>query len=526
MPAVKVGRDWVSSYLQLEQLAENHSGSVKNVDRSIANLWVKCSARTARRGKGSGALPSDDGDVLDFLLERILGTGRAYWEKNLHRPLRRGPAMEASIQWTMRSDARQSPQIVVPANARCCEILCGSSPWYVDVSNDIAGVIRLPYSREVVQTLLAAPRVSPAEAAAVSESLFSIDRTFPLPRLDATEEIRGDRPVPCLLLRYRKFEHPRVISDGTSDVQINGDNIAILSFDYGFDDTSLSPSWISHRWLDKAKAILTKRDAAFEEAIRQTLSHLGFYCLGSQKVANNSSCWASRLRSEETWLRFVRESMPLLQDDGWRITMAPSFTHRIIEPQSDLILSVEQDEDNAGWWFSLSLGIDIDGKRVSLLPIIIDALRAASPAPSIVDIDKLNIQGKFYAPLPDGQQIALPFERVRKILSCLVEVLDAGALSPGGRLSVSIPHLLSLSENIPAGGLDWGNLPSRSSLIEQMLGFDMTQPGKEPEGFLAVLRPTRGKDCAGSSLSRRSNSAVSLPTIWDSVRQCKLSRTY
>jgi len=73
----------------------------------------------------------------------------------------------------------------------------------------------------------------------------------------------------------------------------------------------------------------------------------------------------------------------------------------------------------------MELGIDFEGKRLSLLPILTSALRRVHPGATLKDLNKLNIDGKFYAPLPDGRWLQLPFERVESLLKVLMEIFDS-----------------------------------------------------------------------------------------------------
>ena len=86
----------------------------------------------------------------------------------------------------------------------------------------------------------------------------------------------------------------------------------------------------------------------------------------------------------------------------------------------------------------------VDGERVSLLPVLAEALRRLAPGTAAAELADATT---FYARLEDGRVLALPAERVRPRLATLVELFDAKALSADGRLDVSLSQALALAEH-------------------------------------------------------------------------------
>ncbi len=469
-----------------QQLACGQARFIKEIDRSIARLWVACSSKDNKVSPGRPLLPPEDAEVMDLLLSRIIATGRAHWEDNLACPLTKGPAEDGKIEWMLHKDVHQSPQVVLCQTAPALEILHGSSPWYIDVSSRQAGMISLPFSRDTVQALLSAPRIRPAEAASIQAKLKEISADLPLPQLKVKEEVRTNPPVPCLHLKFQKFKNRVLVSEGTQEAFLDGANVAIVSFDYGFDTSKLANSWQSYRWLDGKRSIVTQRDKPFEDAVFARLSQTGLQRSGYLPLPPTQSCLMARTNSQQTWLTFVQESLPPLKQEGWRIITEDSFGFKVVESNSDWLAQIDE---NAGWWFSLDLGIDVDGLRVPLLPVLTEALCAASTGSPLSSIDQLNKHGKFYAHLTNGQLIALPFARVRGILSCLMELLDQPNLSHSGRLSISIPHVMALMQSDHTDNLQWQGAESLRRLAQQMGSFDICRQIDEPDGFLASLRP-------------------------------------
>jgi len=473
------------------QLACGQARYIQASDRSIAKLWVANSPKDYHISPSRPLLPPDDADVLNLLMTRIIRTGRAFWESQLNSPLQLGPAVDGKIEWIVSQDARQSPQVVLnepqinepQIKVPQIKVFYGSSPWYINVTTGHAGTINLPFSTETYQALRDAPRLSPQEAAPIRQALEQLGDHLPLPQLEVAEEVRADPPVPCLHLKYQKYPNKVLTSAGRI---VEGENAAVLSFDYGFDSAKLDRSWQSYRWVDGKTTIITKRCLKFENEIELRLLELSLLRTGHVRMPSSQSCWVQRSRAEESWLPFVQESLPLLKQQGFRITTDPSFQFQVVQAtDQELLLNVDE---TSSFWFSLDLGIEVDGERICLLPVLMDALAKIEPS-SLASVDQLNKQGKFYARLDDGRIIAIPFERVRAILSCLLELLSKNAHLTKGRLKISLAHVMALLESERLAGFKWHGAESLRCLAAEIKNFDIHQPIEEPEGFLASLRP-------------------------------------
>ncbi len=183
------------------------------------------------------------------------------------------------------------------------------------------------------------------------------------------------------------------------------------------------------------------------------------------------------------WHRLVHRDLPLLRAEGWRVELAPEFRHRVVEASGDWEASLD---DRGGWWFSLELGIEVEGERVALLPILAQAiarLRATARGGDILEGEA------FYAPLPDGRVLALPMERLRPMLEALVELYDADALGKDGRLDISLGEAAALAAIAEATRLRWLGGSRLLDLVDRLRGAGAVVERPAPEGFLAELRP-------------------------------------
>src|SRR5436189_6150080 len=75
--------------------------------------------------------------------------------------------------------------------------------------------------------------------------------------------------------------------------------------------------------------------------------------------------------SAERWQQFIATALPALENAGWLIEIAAEFGTRLVEAGSEWQADIA---DTGDGWFSLDMGIDVEGERVPLLPILVGLL--------------------------------------------------------------------------------------------------------------------------------------------------------
>src|SRR5579884_2093472 len=75
------------------------------------------------------------------------------------------------------------------------------------------------------------------------------------------------------------------------------------------------------------------------------------------------------------WARFRYEGVPALERAGWTVEIDETFYDLFVDLSTPSAVWDARLEARAGDWFDLDLGVEIDGKRVPLLPLVVDVLR-------------------------------------------------------------------------------------------------------------------------------------------------------
>lgn len=172
------------------------------------------------------------------------------------------------------------------------------------------------------------------------------------------------------------------------------------------------------------------------------------------------------------WPWFRATAIPKLEEAGWTITIDEDFGHHLHQVSSH-DLDAQLDEIPGGW-FTLSVGFDVDGESLDLLPILLKLLESDT-------LDQLATKApdaRHLVYLPNGSALHLPVDRLRQILNHLSVVLDpdfplhpldAAAIAEEFDIKTTSPTLKKLRKN----------LSEKKEATKK----------EKPEGLQAELRP-------------------------------------
>lgn len=402
-----------------------------------------------------------DGDFVDFLMARILKTGRAYLNNENTLPLSLGEDETGHLSWELLSDMRQRPTIA-PEKGELKTLLL-PNPWYVHSTTGVMGKLICREEAPVIRRFLKAPPLSQNEVPVVRKAIKEIKAPLPPPFKIRDMKDKMEAPAAQVIL----FQTPK------------GEQAARLDFTYG-EQSSSGSTLPEHYTVVKDDEIrLYRRNVLAEEALLKKLEkhHL-------RPTSTQSLLLPDESASPWFWLDFRHKGLAKLEKDGFTISDNVPQSTIILEPDSeDIEASFEQSGD---WWFSMDLGITIGGERIPLLPVLVAMIKKLN-APT--DIDRLTEGDKCYAPLPDGRMIALPADRIRTILKTLVELFDDKALNKDGTLRVSIDLTAAFLKLEAITSKRWLGEGGLRKLIEKLGNFEGIKKRALPKKLNATLRP-------------------------------------
>jgi SNF2 family DNA or RNA helicase len=134
------------------------------------------------------------------------------------------------------------------------------------------------------------------------------------------------------------------------------------------------------------------------------------------------------------WCSFTAYAVPQLGALGWQVEIAPGYPYRVVAEDAPWYAGLEEGdtEEEEGDWFSLELGVEIDGRRVNLLPALVELLDECPDSDSLESLLRMPTRFRVLD-AGDGKYLPVPPERLRSLLRVVIELyrgerLESGAL--------------------------------------------------------------------------------------------------
>jgi len=433
------------------------------------------------------------GKVGAILLQQLLAQGKLLWANSwsdmsngLLYPLQAGPVRQANLTWRDEGRIAKLGWSVEPAKGAnhpgadlVDYMLPTDPPWYID--NLSCGPLALnrggiDISLAELQALVSqAPPLSGNDKKRVSQLLLAhgLQQLMPLPQ-PLTQRMRTDvKPQPHLLL------------DAIPMAEGNGQrwqDFAVLSFDYDGQRVSFDPAQRVVRQIGEVTEVI-QRNEAFEAAALDMLHEIGFRKPATAPLS--ALAGAQLLDSQAHWLRFAENELDALSDLGWHVQKSPKYRYDVV-PVEDWYAQIDEPAEAGNAWFELELGIVVNRKRVPLLPVLVQLIRST---PLDFNPEVLAFHGEadqMLATLPDGVRVALPWGRVKPILSTLGELYFNDKIKAKVRLSTL--DAARLEELARGTDFNWTGGERLRETGRKLSQFGKVKKVEAPKGLQATLR--------------------------------------
>ncbi len=396
-------------------------------------------------------IPLSEDERVETLMALLLSTDRGRWASN-GTPLQEGPDRQVLMERHARTGVRR------PINLSPKTRIIGSDPaWYVDTATGLTG--RAEIEEVAAQSFRSNPRG--------------------MPRPDRPEEkvvVIDTEPVPVLTA----VSGATAVDDG-ADGSLNA---LLLSFDYAGRLVPEDDGGQFARIDGDGGPVFVRRVREEEDRAGETLREMGLSNVRitlDQGKGAPARGYAFRSRTAtELWAEFVLDGAETLRRQGWRVELGENFRYRIIEVSDDWDVELlESGRD----WFSLDVGIDVEGQRYPLLPILVGILERGGLRAALKD------DGRVKAILDDGRILSLPAERVSKFLETLQEMLSLGRLTRDGKLALNNADAATLTDLEDIVGTRWNGGFRLRELGRRLRTVDRLEEVPPPPTFRASLRP-------------------------------------
>ncbi|MBM4361354.1 MAG: DEAD/DEAH box helicase [Deltaproteobacteria bacterium] len=187
---------------------------------------------------------------------------------------------------------------------------------------------------------------------------------------------------------------------------------------------------------------------------------------------------------------FLAHAVPRLRERGFDVLVDESCPFRVVKPAEGWYATARDDSDSPDW-FSLELGVDVDGERVDLVPALVALIEAAPVDSTLRALERVPARYRALD-LGDGRFLPIDPERLLGILRVLVELYDGVDASSGTlRLHRESAHHLdeldsAVGEERPIRWSAGRDLASRARSVRER---PAAEQGEVARGLQATLRP-------------------------------------
>ncbi|MFW5825471.1 MAG: SNF2-related protein [Marinobacter sp.] len=464
----KLGRSQLVTPWQRDDLETRPPQYIQKADIEPL-LW-------ARKLPGAfGDTPRITGMAGARFLASALDTGRLVWEQVDSCPFSAGEPLNASLLW--RED-ESGNFLLVPAPESEARVLPTDPPWYLNEDTHKAGPLNLPVDTDTWLHLMEAPPIPPAllekYAGELSDLITPTGTSLP-DKIRLPEHVH-ETPVPLLQL----FQTPGPNRFPQKIARIRFDYRGVLLEGY------VSPGDNPVRHTDGEQSLLIHRDLPFE---RRCDARLRDFILLSELDREWADALPEDMATDQTlptpaqWLDFLAWELPKLAEAGWRIEMDESFDVPVMEGSQWYGRTDAADEPG---WFDVEVGIEQDGRRIDLIPLLEHALQHLGSGLGI------DIEGQLQLPenlwLHDGESlIRVPSERVRPMLEALIHLFQRGFSAGLDDGPLKLPRL---DAAMLAGttAAEWDSSDQLRALGQRLMDFSGLAPVEPPSGLDATLR--------------------------------------
>ncbi|QLG09887.1 DEAD/DEAH box helicase [Deinococcus sp. D7000] len=423
----------------------------------------------------------------DLLIESLLDSGRLCWDRP-ERPLTRGPELRGTLSWTSDERGAQSPSLEI-ADVPDAALLPTPKPWAVQPAAGLLSRVVADATPEQTARFLSGPTLQPSQATALAHAITASGLGLPIPQtVRVREEALPYTPQLHLMGRMGTVLVPdrwmmREEQQTLAVAELRHAYGGLLVPDAPVSGLTDVPNPTVYR-----DGVLTRipRDRAQELQAVQALDRAGFSTVA--ETFDDYTVPAElqdllTLGDEESWMDFMRVGREDLEEQGFTLHIHLDFPLNFAEI-SDWY---GEADDSFGGWFTLDLGIVVDGERVSLIPVLADLIARQPELFSPEALAALEDDETLFAALGDGRRVALPAGRIRAILGVLVE-LNLRDL-PAGPLRLPLLDAARLAELEGALKARWVGAERLLELGRKLRDFGGIQPVEPPAGLNAELRP-------------------------------------
>jgi SNF2 family DNA or RNA helicase len=404
-------------------------------------------------------------------LKKALHSGRLFWKTHQSLPLREGEERDITLLWQQK-DGNYKLQVQIRPDA---VLIMTEPPLYIDTKTEQLGTVNTHnLSEHQFKQIIAAPVVPIEYAEEFSQRLMIEHPSIAIPAPKAVEitELKGLIPVPRLQLFGR---------------QLNGQYIHFLMLRFDYDDKTVSayePDVVSVVKTEQGYFKI-QRDGEKEKSALAELIECGFQPTELENMRERvffSPAEKSLMDSAGRWAAFIENTVPELEEQGWVIEIDDSF-HLNFHQAQDWDADIEQSDND---WFQMRFNININGRSMPLLPLIM---------PVLEDYERDELPDMLSIPIEQHSYVNIPASQLKPFLDILFELFDSVSFDENGNGKISRFNAVALAD-LEQHSYGIFSINGGAELIEtgkKLKNFQGIENSPLPSGLQAQLRDYQQK---------------------------------
>jgi len=480
----KVNGDWakprnLGNYFDTNRL--EYRDQIEPADHEILQMLPALRSELDRYHYGMITSVEPRGKLGAMLLQRAASTGRLYSQTpggDLIAQLQWGEPLALTWQWQERlaEPSDQPVWTLLPQLPRETARLGASQPlFYMDSVQGLCGLVDCsPLTDMQALQLLRAPKLPTSVLR--KHHLALLDRLPGIalpPVLPELRSLQGLVPV----WRLHLSPVPAGLQAAPGLLQ------AELRFDYGGYQGFWSKPSATVLLSDAQGQLLLHRDLVSEQEAVSRLQRFGL------PVGPDGLFGIDGDQPQDRWLEWAGQDFEPLRAAGFVVELDDELQGWVRHVDGlSVEWSHEGESEETSPWFDLSLGIEIEGRRHNVLPLLPALLARLSQAPLDAQTGLPQLPEHVYLPDPGGKGFTrLPTEALRPWLAALLELFDERDFT-GQQLRLS--RLEALRALAALGqGVAWEGAGQLRALVDSLRGQQSLPTVPVPTGLQAELRP-------------------------------------
>ncbi len=474
----------------IDDLTDSYSASYVNyefipLDVEIAGLLQSMQGGLTFYNHGRYLL---SGDIGELVLKKLLKTNKLFYETQENsEPMSLGEQRLLSLNWERVEDSFYLDIDVEYATEGVRQALFYMNQYYyIDRYTHKIGLAQhAEIDNQQIQKLISAPPIPFSMAAKVSEQLVQIwpESRIPVP-------IESDREI----IDIAVTPNADVV---LSSVEIEQHRVHVLSLRFNYDGHIIQPEKYSKNYqiIADQKQYQIIRDIEFEKVCIETLRKHNFVSI--KKLPDIETMQFAQLDQTLVaesatavlwyWHDFQFDLLPKLEEQGWHFKFEENF-HMQIEEVEEWYGELEEKDSND--WFEISLGIELNGKNINLLPSLVELLSLEKDPQQLKE--KILSREHIIMPISEDENkprwVKLPSDRIMGIYDTLVELYDTKALNDEGNLILSNHQGMQLTALLNDPKLKWKGAQELQAISKKLLDFKGIESVTLPDNLDVELR--------------------------------------